>query len=63
MNVSTGYIVYHPYRIATEHRGAVNGHDSGDGSLTWKDVLLLIETEGWDAVRDSIHDAGYDVSA
>jgi len=52
VNISTGYIVYHPYRIAAEHRGEVNGHDSGEGDMTWADVLSLVETEGEDAVRE-----------
>ena len=52
VNVSTGYIVYHPWRIAADHRGEVLGHDSGSGDLTWKDVLPLIDSEGWDAVRE-----------
>lgn len=46
--VDTGLIVYHPWRIAEEHRGEVMGHDSGDGDLTWNDVLELAESEGRD---------------
>jgi hypothetical protein len=48
----TGTAIYHPYRIKEEYRGDVLGHSSGDGDLTWKDVLPLIATEGWDAVRE-----------
>ena len=46
-----GYIVYHPYRIAPKHRGKVPGHNSGQGDMTWKDVLAIIESDGWDAAR------------
>ncbi|WP_160166957.1 hypothetical protein [Natronococcus jeotgali] len=50
--VDTGLIVYHPWRIAKEHRGDVMGHSSGDGELTWKDVLELAESEGrsWEGI-------------
>jgi len=52
VDADTGTAIYHPYRIATEYRGDVLGHSSGDGDLTWKDVLPLIASEGWDAVRE-----------
>lgn len=52
VDADTGTAIYHPYRIATEYRGDVLGHSSGDGDLTWKDVLPLIDAEGWDAVRE-----------
>lgn len=35
----TGHIIYHPFRIADEHRGDVLGHSSGDGDMGWADVL------------------------
>lgn len=35
----TGMIIYHPYRIAKEHRGDVLGHESGNGDLHWRDIL------------------------
>lgn len=47
VNVKTGYLVYHPYRIAPEYRGDVLGHESGDGDMTWKDVLAKVESEDW----------------
>lgn len=54
VNADTGYLVYHPYRIASEYRGDVLGHESGDGDMTWKDVLEKVESDswGWDAVRE-----------
>lgn len=54
VDVETGVVVYHPYRIAKEYRGDVLGHESGDGDLTWKDVLEKVEGDSWtwDAVRD-----------
>lgn len=52
VNIDTGLAVYHPYRIKHEHRGSVLGHDSGDGEMTWKDILEIVETEGWDTARD-----------
>ena len=53
VNVDTGYIVYHPYRIVNEYRGEVNGHDSGEGEMTWKDVLSKLESDDWtwEAIR------------
>ena len=54
VDVHTGYLVYHPYRIREEYRGEVNGHESGSGDMAWKDVLEKIESEewSWEAVRD-----------
>ena len=54
VNVGTGYVVYHPYRIVPEYRGEVLGHESGDGDLTWKDVLEKVEgdTWAWEAIRN-----------
>lgn len=53
-NVDTGYIIYHPFRIAPEYRGSVMGHESGEGDMTWKDVLGKLEDDGWtwEAVKD-----------
>lgn len=54
VNVETGYIIYHPFRIAPEYRGDVLGHESGDGDMTWKDVLSKVESDSWtwEAVRE-----------
>lgn len=54
VNVDTGYLVYHPYRIAPEYRGDVLGHESGDGDMTWKDILEKVEGDDWpwEAVRN-----------
>ncbi|MCL7418921.1 MAG: hypothetical protein M8354_13955, partial [Halalkalicoccus sp.] len=54
VGVETGYLVYHPYRIAPEYRGNVLGHESGSGEMTWKDVLEKVESEkwSWDAARE-----------
>lgn len=54
VNVRTGYLIYHPYRIAPEYRGDVLGHESGDGDMTWKDVLSKLESPSWSwqAVRE-----------
>lgn len=54
VDVKTGYLAYHPYRIVPEYRGSVLGHESGEGDYTWKDVLEKVESEdwSWEAVRD-----------
>lgn len=54
VNVSTGYLIYHPWRIEKEHRGDVLGHESGSGDKGWKDILHLVESEGqtWEEVED-----------
>lgn len=39
VNVDTGLIVYYPYRIVEGHRGAVLGHESGEGDKTWKNII------------------------
>ncbi|MCL7419177.1 MAG: hypothetical protein M8354_15275, partial [Halalkalicoccus sp.] len=54
VDIPTGFTVYHPFRIAPAYRGDVLGHESGDGNMTWKDVLEKIESEGWSwqAVRE-----------
>lgn len=54
VNVATGYISYHPWRIAEEHRGDVLGHGSGDGDMNWKDIYPLVDERGWDAVVDEL---------
>lgn len=45
-----GVVVYHPWRIKAKFRGSVNGHQSGDGEMTWKDVLALVDELGWEIV-------------
>jgi hypothetical protein len=54
VGVDAGYVVYHPWRIVAEYRGDVNGHSSGEGDMTWSDVLALVESDEWTwpAVRD-----------
>ena len=54
VDVETGYVIYHPYRIAEEYRGAVLGHKSGEGDMTWADVLEKVESEAWswEAIRE-----------
>lgn len=54
IGVDTGYLIYHPYRIAPEYRGDILGHESGSGDMTWKDILEKVEGEAWswDAIRD-----------
>lgn len=54
VGVDTGYIIYHPYRIAPEYQGDILGHGSGSGDMTWKDILEKVEGEAWswDAIRD-----------
>ncbi len=47
-----GAIIYHPWRIAEEHRGEVLGHESGEGDMTWKDLYPIIEEKGWKPVRE-----------
>jgi len=54
VDVYAGVIVYHPYRIDEPYRGDVRGHESGDGDMTWADVLGKIESDEWtwEAARD-----------
>jgi hypothetical protein len=54
VNVESGMIIYHPYRIVEAYRGDVVGHESGTGDMTWADVLSRIESDdwSWEAVRD-----------
>jgi predicted RNA-binding Zn-ribbon protein involved in translation (DUF1610 family) len=52
VGVFAGWLVYHPWRIKKEYRGRVNGHESGNGEMTWADILTLIESDGWEAVRE-----------
>lgn len=51
VGANEGALVYHPYRIRKEYRGDVLGHESGDGDLTWKHILQLIEEIGFERVR------------
>ena len=54
VGVFAGYLVYHPWRIKKEYRGDVNGHESGEGDMQWKDILQKIESDDWSwgAVRE-----------
>ena len=54
VGVFAGYLVYHPWRIKKEYRGDVNGHESGNGDMQWKDILQKIESDDWtwEAVRE-----------
>lgn len=54
VNVDTGYTIYHPWKIAPEHRGDVLGHESGKGDMGWKDVLEKVEdvSQTWEEVRE-----------
>jgi len=54
IGLDAGTIYYHPYRIKKEYRGDVNGHASGDGDLTWADILNKIEGDNgwsWEAIK------------
>lgn len=54
VDIDTGYLVYHPYRIAPEYRGTILGHESGEGDMSWKDILEKVESDAWtwEAVRE-----------
>lgn len=54
VGVFAGWLAYHPWRIKKEYRGDVNGHESGDGDMTWADILTLVESDKWtwEAVRE-----------
>ena len=54
INVDTGMIIYHPYRIVEAYRGDVMGHESGTGDMTWADVLSRMESDdwSWEAIRN-----------
>ena len=54
VGVFAGWLAYHPWRIKKEYRGDVNGHESGDGDMTWADILTLVESDRWtwEAVRE-----------
>ena len=39
VNIDTGFLIYHPYRIKHEYRGDVVDHESGDGDMTWADLI------------------------
>ena len=47
VGVYAGLMIYHPWRIAEPYRGEVRGHESGDGDMTWADVLGKVESEAW----------------
>jgi hypothetical protein len=54
VGVFAGWLAYHPWRIRKEYRGDVNGHESGNGDMQWKDILQKIESDEWtwEAVRE-----------
>jgi hypothetical protein len=54
VGVFAGWLAYHPWRIKEAYRGDVNGHESGDGDMTWSDILTKIESDEWtwEAVRE-----------
>lgn len=52
VNISEGYIRYHPFRIRDEYRGSVNGHESGEGDVDWAEIYSLIEETDWEYVKD-----------
>jgi hypothetical protein len=56
VGVYAGIMIYHPWRIAEEYRGDVQGHESGDGDMTWAEILTKIESSEWSwaAVRDEL---------
>lgn len=39
VNIDTGFLIYHPYRIKVEYRGDVVDHESGEGDMTWADLI------------------------
>ena len=47
VGVYAGVLIYHPWRIAEPYRGDVRGHESGDGDMTWADVLTKVESPSW----------------
>jgi hypothetical protein len=54
IDLDAGTLYYHPWRIAKAYRGDVAGHSSGDGDLTWADILRKLDSDSWswEAVRD-----------
>jgi hypothetical protein len=54
VGVYAGVLIYHPWRIAKPYRGDVRGHESGDGDMTWAEILTKIESEewSWEAARE-----------
>jgi hypothetical protein len=54
VGVYAGVMIYHPWRIAEPYRGDVQGHESGDGDMTWAEILSKIESEewSWEAARE-----------
>ena len=47
VGVYAGMMIYHPWRIAEPYRGDVRGHESGDGDMTWAEVLSKVESPAW----------------
>lgn len=47
VGVYSGVMIYHPWRIAEPYRGEVRGHESGNGDMTWADVLTKVENPSW----------------
>lgn len=54
VGVYAGVMIYHPWRIAKPYRGDVRGHESGDGDMTWAEILTKIASEewSWEAARE-----------
>lgn len=52
VGLDEGAVIYHPWRIKEEYRGDVLGHSSGEGDITWRHILAMVESDGFDAVRD-----------
>ena len=52
--VYDGHLIYHPWRIAEDYRGDIHGHGSGNGDMTWAEILEKIESDEWiwEAVRE-----------
>ena len=47
IDLNAGCLVYHPWRIDPEYRGGVQDHESGNGDMTWKDILEKVQSEAW----------------
>ena len=47
VGVYAGILIYHPWRIAEAYRGEVRGHESGEGDMTWADVLTKVASPAW----------------
>lgn len=50
--IETAFLYFHPFRIKTEYRGDVLGHESGEGDMGWKHILPKIPELGFEHVRD-----------